>query len=206
MIASYRHFSKKWRVKIMTSISDDCHLTVTQCLSLLKQEILTFRNSSLIFRRICIAQSFDFCVVFCELLAMTFSVIQCMVTYFPFDIFKLSYVYFLSRIKKHKDELPWQQTHTWFHFSKQTRLKHSYHQYDNFDIYIIRRVWRYQRGNQNPYIKEEQTTQWSKEKVQKNKQRSTKHTYKTKDRVTRTPLKAGDELRCSRKGKQFLLH
>ena len=39
-------------------------------------------------------------------------------------------------------------------------------------------------GNQNPYIEEEQTTQWSKEKVQKDKQRSTKHTYKTKDRVT----------------------
>ena len=42
----------------------------------------------------------------------------------------------------------------------------------------IRRVWRYQRGNQNPYI-EEQTTQWLKEKVQKDKQRSTKHTHKT---------------------------
>jgi len=40
--------------------------------------------------------------------------------------------------------------------------------------YIARRVWRYQRGNQNPYIEEEQTTQWSKEKVQKDKQRSTK--------------------------------
>jgi hypothetical protein len=47
------------------------------------------------------------------------------------------------------------------------------------------------RGNQNPYIEEEQTTQWPKEKVQKDKQRSTKHTYKTKDRVTRTPLKTG---------------
>jgi hypothetical protein len=32
-----------------------------------------------------------------------------------------------------------------------------------------------------------------KEKVQKDKQRSTKHTYKTKDRVTRTPLKPGIE-------------
>jgi hypothetical protein len=40
------------------------------------------------------------------------------------------------------------------------------------------------RGNQNPYIEEEQTTQWPKEKVQQNKQRSTKHTHKTKDRVT----------------------
>ena len=47
------------------------------------------------------------------------------------------------------------------------------------------------RGNQNPYIEEEQTKQWPKEKVQKDKQRSTKHTYKTKDRVTRTPLKTG---------------
>jgi hypothetical protein len=35
----------------------------------------------------------------------------------------------------------------------------------------------------------EQTTQWPKEKVQKDKQRSTKLTYKTKDRVTRTSLK-----------------
>ena len=52
-------------------------------------------------------------------------------------------------------------------------------------------------GNQNPYIEEEQTTQWPKEKVQKDKQRSTKHTYKTKDRVTRTPLNPGGELRCS---------
>jgi hypothetical protein len=52
-------------------------------------------------------------------------------------------------------------------------------------------------GNQNPYIEEEQTTQWPKEKGQKDKQRSTKHTYKTKDRVTRTPLKTGGELRSS---------
>jgi hypothetical protein len=33
---------------------------------------------------------------------------------------------------------------------------------------------------------EGQTIQWSKEKGQKGKQRSTKHTHKTKDRVTRT--------------------
>jgi hypothetical protein len=44
------------------------------------------------------------------------------------------------------------------------------------------------RGNKNPYIEKGQTTQWPKEKVQKDKQRSTKHIYKTKDRVTRTPL------------------
>ena len=41
------------------------------------------------------------------------------------------------------------------------------------------------------------TIQWSKEKGQKDKQRSTKHTYKTKDRVTRTPLKTWDELKYS---------
>ena len=83
--------------------------------------------------------------------------------------------------------------------------------------YFLRRVWRYQRGNQNPYIKEEQTTQWPKDtkgviririskknrrhnghrKIQKDKQRFTKQTHKTKDRVTRTPLKTGVELRCS---------
>jgi hypothetical protein len=40
-------------------------------------------------------------------------------------------------------------------------------------------------------ISKKQTTQWPKEKVQKDKQRSIKHTYKTKDRVTRTPLKPG---------------
>jgi hypothetical protein len=44
---------------------------------------------------------------------------------------------------------------------------------------------------------EGQTIQWSKEKGQKGKQRSTKHTHKTKDRVTRTPLKTGSEFRCS---------
>jgi len=35
-----------------------------------------------------------------------------------------------------------------------------------------------------------------KKKYKKDKQRSTIHTYKTKDRVTRTPLKTGGELRC----------
>ena len=37
----------------------------------------------------------------------------------------------------------------------------------------------------------------AKNKVQKNKQRSTKYTHKTKDQVTRTPLKTGREVRCS---------
>jgi hypothetical protein len=55
----------------------------------------------------------------------------------------------------------------------------------------------YTRGNQNPYVEEEQTMQWPKEKAQKDKQGSTKHTHKIKDRVTRTSLKTGDELGCS---------
>ena len=47
-----------------------------------------------------------------------------------------------------------------------------------------RRVWRYQRGNQNPYIEKEQTTQWLIENRQKKQQRSTKHTHKTKHYTT----------------------
>jgi hypothetical protein len=45
---------------------------------------------------------------------------------------------------------------------------------------------------------DEQTTRWSTEKVQKHKQWSTKHTYKT-NRVTRIPLKTGGEHRCSKR-------
>jgi hypothetical protein len=48
--------------------------------------------------------------------------------------------------------------------------------------FFKRRVGRYQRGNQNPLI-EGQKTQWLKEKEEKDKQRSTKHTHKAKDQV-----------------------
>jgi hypothetical protein len=61
------------------------------------------------------------------------------------------------------------------------------------------------RTNQNSYIKEEQTTQCSKGKVQKDKQRSTTNTYKTKDRVARTLLKSGGT-QVLWKGMQFLFH
>ena len=40
-------------------------------------------------------------------------------------------------------------------------------------------------------MEKEQTTQYQKKKDQKNKQRSKKHTHKTKDQVTRTWLKTG---------------
>jgi hypothetical protein len=44
----------------------------------------------------------------------------------------------------------------------------------DFEI-AVSTVWRYQRDNQNPYVKEGQTTQWPKEKRQQDKQRSIKH-------------------------------
>ena len=51
----------------------------------------------------------------------------------------------------------------------------------------VKQIWRYQRGNENMYIEDVQTTQWPKEKQQKEKQ----HTHKTAERVTRTTLKTG---------------
>ena len=45
--------------------------------------------------------------------------------------------------------------------------------------------------------KRNRKTQWPEEKGQKDKQRSTKQTHKTIDRVTRTPLKTEGELKCS---------
>ena len=74
----------------------------------------------------------------------------------------------------------------------------SYYLFSSCLLFIyLRRVLRYQRGNQNPHIEEEQTKKWPNEKGQKDKQRTTKHTYETKDRVTRNPLKTTDERRCS---------
>jgi len=60
---------------------------------------------------------------------------------------------------------------------------------NNIRLFVLRRVLRYQRVIKNLYIEDEKTTQWSNEKVQKDKQRSTKHTHKTKDRITRIKLK-----------------
>jgi len=51
--------------------------------------------------------------------------------------------------------------------------------------FTVKRVWRYQRCNQNPYIEEEQDNTMAKRKS------TQKHTLKTKDRVTRTPIKPG---------------
>ena len=51
-------------------------------------------------------------------------------------------------------------------------------------------------GNHNPYI-EEQTTQWPKEKVQKDKQRSTKYTHKTKKCISYRYIYIIQTKRCS---------
>ena len=60
----------------------------------------------------------------------------------------------------------------------------------NISITLLRRGWKYKRGDHNPHIKE-QTTQWEKKNVQKEKQRSTKDIYKAKGRVIRVPLRTG---------------
>jgi hypothetical protein len=57
-------------------------------------------------------------------------------------------------------------------------------------------VWRYQRGNQNPQIKERQTAQTPKEKRTNNDLQS--NTQKTKDRATRTPIKIRGEQSVAR--------
>jgi len=49
------------------------------------------------------------------------------------------------------------------------------------------------------------TSDKSKEKVQKDKQRCTKHTHATKDRVSGTSIKPGGELWCSGRVSIFVL-
>jgi len=66
-------------------------------------------------------------------------------------------------------------TLNWINFSRNTiqyikivleysRITHKYQ--ISFYQQLFRGVWRYQRGNQNPHIEEEQRTQWPKEKAQ----------------------------------------
>jgi hypothetical protein len=128
------------------------------------------------------------CVVLCFLLCLSSSCVLCT---------PCCQLLFLKR------ELIWNE---WFIFifKAHSNNHHTFHRvyecflHKNTSLHMyrlyLRRVWRYQRGNQNLYIEEEQTTQWSREKVQKDKQRLTKYTYKTKDLVTRTPLKLGMNL------------
>ena len=60
---------------------------------------------------------------------------------------------------------------------------------------VLRRVWRYQRGNQNPYI-EEQTTQWPKKRTNNDLQNI--H-IKLKIEYHEPHLKPGMQLMCSRR-------
>ena len=62
----------------------------------------------------------------------------------------------------------------------------------NFQIYWENcEVWRYQQGLIK--IRNEKSKKNRQHNDRKEKQRSTKHTHKTKDRVTRTQLKTGGE-------------
>ena len=56
---------------------------------------------------------------------------------------------------------------------------------------LAKKSLKIQKGNHNLYIEEDRATQQLKVKAQKNKQRSTKHTHKTKVRVTQAPLNIG---------------
>jgi hypothetical protein len=62
-------------------------------------------------------------------------------------------------------------------------------------IEVKARIWRYQRGNQNPYIEEEQNIQWPKKKYKRTNNDLQNITHKTKDHVTRTTLNTGRD--CS---------
>jgi hypothetical protein len=52
-------------------------------------------------------------------------------------------------------------------------------------------LWKIHGHCHQPCKNRQHNGQKKRDKRQKDKQRSTKHTYKTKDRVTRTPLKTG---------------
>ena len=56
---------------------------------------------------------------------------------------------------------------------------------------VVKKSLKIPNGYSEPVIDEGQTTLWPKEKGQKDKQQSTKHTHKTEDWVTWTPLKTG---------------
>ena len=62
---------------------------------------------------------------------------------------------------------------------------------------ILRRVWRYQNGNQNRKSKKDRQHNGQKKKYKRTNNDLQNFTHKTKDRVTQTSLKTGDEFRCS---------
>jgi hypothetical protein len=62
------------------------------------------------------------------------------------------------------------------------------------------------KGFSNLYIEEGQTTQWPKENVQKDKQRSTKHYTENYRSSNGNPTKIRRSTQLLLKDKQFLLH
>ena len=70
---------------------------------------------------------------------------------------------------------------------------------------LRRKMWKYQRGNQNLWIKEGQTIQWPKDRQyngQKKKYKGINNDLQNitqKDWATRTPLKTGGELHHKQK-------
>jgi hypothetical protein len=65
--------------------------------------------------------------------------------------------------------------------------------FDKYKSYNVKGVIRMRKSKKN------KQHNGRKKKVQKDKQRSTKHTHKTEDRLTRTPLEIESELSCSRR-------
>jgi hypothetical protein len=63
--------------------------------------------------------------------------------------------------------------------------------------HILKKSLKIPKGQSESVYRRRTDNTMVKRKVQKDKQRSTKHTYKTKDRVTRTPVKTEAEFRCS---------
>ena len=67
----------------------------------------------------------------------------------------------------------------------------------NYLIYYCKKSLKISKGQLESVYRRRADNTMAKRKSTKDKQRSTKHTYKTKDRVTRTPLKTAGKLRCS---------
>ena len=61
---------------------------------------------------------------------------------------------------------------------------------------VIKKSLKIPKGKSESVYRRRTGNTMAKRKSTKDKQRSTKHIYKTKDRVTRTSLKTGDELMC----------
>ena len=69
--------------------------------------------------------------------------------------------------------------------------------FTNYNFSICKKSLKIPKGQSESVNRRRSDNTMAKKKVQKDKQRSTKHTHKTKDWVIRTPLKTSRELRCS---------